>query len=149
MVKKSKSNTKASQQLALTASGGCNEGTPACSLEFDLPRTRGALGECGGAGKSGTAKDDRKRPFIKLTKSTSHGRGCFTGGGVEVKGLKEPFAKKRNSQSTDPTTFDENSQGGAFSTPEASRDPKTVEENGQGGDLRTLEPNFREGTRKP
>ena len=49
---------KASQQLALSASSGCNEGTPASSLELDLPRVRGALGECGGAGKSGTAKDE-------------------------------------------------------------------------------------------
>ena len=30
---------------------GINEGTPASSLELDLPRVRGALGECGGAGK--------------------------------------------------------------------------------------------------
>ena len=30
------------------------------ALELDLPRVRGAIGECGGAGKSGTAKDARK-----------------------------------------------------------------------------------------
>ena len=42
-----------SQQLVLPAPGGINEGTPA-SLELDLPRVRGALGECGGAGKSRT-----------------------------------------------------------------------------------------------
>ena len=47
---------KASQQLALSASSGCNEGTPVGSLEPDFPSVRGALGECGGAGKSGTAK---------------------------------------------------------------------------------------------
>ena len=52
---------KASQQLALSASSWCNEGTPASSLELDLPRVRSALGECGGAGKLGTAKDERKR----------------------------------------------------------------------------------------
>ena len=52
---------KASQQLALTASSGCNEGTSVSSLELDLPRVRGALGGCRGAGKSGTAKDERKR----------------------------------------------------------------------------------------
>ena len=52
---------QASQQLALSASSGCKEGTPASSLEFDLPRVRSALGECGGAGKSGSAKDERKR----------------------------------------------------------------------------------------
>ena len=33
------------------------KGTPASSLELDLPRVRGALGECGGAGKSGTPGD--------------------------------------------------------------------------------------------
>ena len=52
---------KASQQLALSASSGCNERTPASSLELDVLRVRSALGECGGAGKSGTAKDERKR----------------------------------------------------------------------------------------
>ena len=50
----------ASQQLALSASGGCNEGTSANSLELYLPRVRGALGDCEGAGKPGTARD-RKR----------------------------------------------------------------------------------------
>ena len=50
-----------SHQLALSASSGCNEGTPASCLELDLLLVRGALGECVGAGKSGTAKDDRKR----------------------------------------------------------------------------------------
>ena len=54
---------KASQQLPLSASSGCNEGTPASSLELDLPRIRDALCECGGAGKSGTAKDERKKPL--------------------------------------------------------------------------------------
>ena len=52
---------KASPQLALSASSGCNEGTPASSLELDLPRVRGALGDSGGAGKTGTAKGERKR----------------------------------------------------------------------------------------
>ena len=45
----------------MSALSGCNEGTPANSLELDLPRIRGALGEGGGAGKSGTAKDERER----------------------------------------------------------------------------------------
>ena len=49
-----------SQQLVLPAPRGINEGTPASSLELDLPRVRGALGECGGAGKS-FALEDRKR----------------------------------------------------------------------------------------
>ena len=48
------------QQLVLPAQGGINEATPVNSLELDLPRVRGALGECGGAGKSGT-HGDRKR----------------------------------------------------------------------------------------
>ena len=45
----------------LLPSGGCSEGTPESSLELDLPRDRSALGECGGAGKSSAAKDERKR----------------------------------------------------------------------------------------
>ena len=51
---------RASQQLVLPAPGGINEGTPVRSLELDLPRVRGAHGEGGGAGKSGTL-GDRKR----------------------------------------------------------------------------------------
>ena len=51
---------RTNQQLVLPAQGGINEGTPANSLELDLPRVRGALGECGRAGKSDT-HGDRKR----------------------------------------------------------------------------------------
>ena len=43
-------------------SGALKEGTPASSSELDLPRVRGAHGECGGAGKSG-ADIERKRPL--------------------------------------------------------------------------------------
>ena len=39
------------------------QATAAGSLELEIPRVRGALGEYGGAGKSGTAKDERKRPL--------------------------------------------------------------------------------------
>ena len=49
---------KTSQHLALSASSGCNEGTPANSLELDLPGIRGALVK---VEESGTAKDERKR----------------------------------------------------------------------------------------
>ena len=52
---------KASQQLALSGSSGCNEGTPASSLKLDLLRIRGSLGEGGGGGESGKAEDERKR----------------------------------------------------------------------------------------
>ena len=45
-----KSKTKLVSSLA-SASSGRNEGTPASSLELDLPRVQGAFGECGGAGK--------------------------------------------------------------------------------------------------
>ena len=51
---------KTCPQWVLPAPGGFNEGTPASSMDLDLPRVRGAHGECGGAGKSGTGKD-RKR----------------------------------------------------------------------------------------
>ena len=53
---------RASRQLVLPAPGGFNEGTPASSMELDLPRARGAHGESGGAGNSG-AEDERKRPL--------------------------------------------------------------------------------------
>ena len=76
---------KASQQFALSASSGSNEGTPASSSELDLPRLRGALGECGG--KSGTCNGERVE-------------------GTLCKKEKE----KRNSQGRDPRTFDENNQ---------------------------------------
>ena len=49
-----------SQQLVLPAPGGFNEGIPASLMELDLPRIRGAHGECGGAGKSGAANDRRR-----------------------------------------------------------------------------------------
>ena len=48
---------KASQQLALSASGGCNEGTQRVVWSPIFLVFGVALGECGGAGKSGTAKD--------------------------------------------------------------------------------------------
>ena len=48
---------RASQQLVLLAPAGINEGKPASSLELDLLRVRGAHGEGGGAGKSGTLGD--------------------------------------------------------------------------------------------
>ena len=49
-----------SQQLVLPAPGGINEGTPASSLELYLLCVRGALGDCGGPGKTSTL-GDRKR----------------------------------------------------------------------------------------
>ena len=42
------------QQLVLPTPGGSNQGAPASSLELDLPRVRGAPGEGGSAGRSGT-----------------------------------------------------------------------------------------------
>ena len=59
---------KASQELALSVSGEGNEGTPASSLELDLPRVRGALGECGGARKSGTPGGSQKSPSNSPTR---------------------------------------------------------------------------------
>ena len=59
---KNKSKTKPVSNWRLSGSRGCNEGTPRSSLELDLPWVRGALGEGGGAGESGAAKDDRVRP---------------------------------------------------------------------------------------
>ena len=107
IVKNEEEQDKASQQLALSASSGCNEGTPARSLAFDLPRVRGVPGESGGAGKSGTAKDERKRPLSNI-KSTC-GTRCLIGGLVKGERLKELVVKrkeKRDSQNKDPRTFE-------------------------------------------
>ena len=54
--------SKFSSMCQVSASGGCNEGTPASSLELDLPRVRCEHGECAGAEKLG-ADDGRKRPL--------------------------------------------------------------------------------------
>ena len=82
---------KASQQLALSASSGSNEGTPASSSQLDLPRVRGALGECGGAGKSGAAKDPMEEDASL---------GDLNSQGEDPRTFKEPvqrwqFQKKR------------------------------------------------------
>ena len=50
------------EQGKASRAGALKEGTPASSSELDLPRVRGAHGECGGAGKSG-ADNERKRPL--------------------------------------------------------------------------------------
>ena len=42
------------QQVVLPTPGGINQGVPASSLELDLLRVRGELGEGGSAGRSGT-----------------------------------------------------------------------------------------------
>ena len=48
---------KTSQQSVLPAPGGFNEGAQASSMELDLPRVRGAHGQCGAAGSLGSATD--------------------------------------------------------------------------------------------
>ena len=138
---------KASQQLALSAPSGCNEGTSASSLELDFRRARGALGECGGAGESGTAKDrkrslcptfqvecrrKRMQVYEKYEWTWDERARCF-----EQK-------ERRNSQGKDPQTFDGDSQERDPSTLERNnqgKDPRTFAENIQGGDFRTLETN--------
>ena len=102
-MKTNKSKTKASQQLALPAQGGCSEGTPSNSLELDFPRVRGTHGECGGAGNSGAAREVdvpwmRKRMLHWVTYE-----------GEKVEGIygKKKEKEKRNSQGKDPRTFKE------------------------------------------
>ena len=93
---------KANQQLALSASSGCNEGTPASTLELDLSRIRAALGECGGAGMSGTAKDERKRPSSKFQvdvpwkrKRMLHWKTCE---GEKVEGIDSKKEERKDKQ---------------------------------------------------
>ena len=50
------------QQLVLPTPGGINQGAPASSLELDLPRARGAPGEGGNAGRSGTQGVRKRGP---------------------------------------------------------------------------------------
>ena len=71
---------KASQQLALSASGGFNEGTPASGMELDLPRVPGAHGEGGGARNSGAAKDERKRLLSNFRSRLPMEEGASLGG---------------------------------------------------------------------
>ena len=87
-----------SQQLVLPAPGGINEGTPAGSLELDLPRVWSALGECGGAGKSGTRRLQER--FIKLSKSKSNGRGCTCGRLVSGNRMRKTFVKNEKKRAT-------------------------------------------------
>ena len=87
-----------SQQLVLPAPGGINEGTPAGSLKLDLPRVWSAPGECGGAGKSGTRGLQER--FIKLSKSTSNGRGCTCGRLVNGNRMRKTFVKNEKKRAT-------------------------------------------------
>ena len=51
-------------KLVLPTPGEINQGAPASSLELDLPRVRGALGEGGSAGRSAhkeIAREDHPR----------------------------------------------------------------------------------------
>ena len=111
---------KASQQLALSASSGCKEGTPASSLELDLPRIRSALGECGGAG-SQVQQRMSEQDLYQTPQVDSRWKGMphWRGGRVEGAFCKEE-KEKRNSQGKDPRTIDGNSQGGDLSTPETN-----------------------------
>ena len=91
---------KASQQLALAASGGFNEGTPASSMELDLPRVRGAHGECGGAGSSGTAQDRERSRSSTPRGWRSDGRGCTLVRIVNGDGMRELFVKNKKKRET-------------------------------------------------
>ena len=105
---------KTSKQLALSASSECNEGTPANSLELDLPRVRGALVK---AEEQGSQVQQRMsgKYFYQLPqvdvpwmrKKMLHSETCE---GEKVEGTfgkKEKEKEKRNSQGMDPRTFKE------------------------------------------
>ena len=89
---------KASQQLLSLTSGRCNEGTSASRLELDFPRVRGAFAECGGAGKSGTAKD--RKDLCPTPKSTSDGRGCKFVRSMNGNGMSEPLVLNKKERET-------------------------------------------------
>ena len=99
-----------SQQLVLPAPRGINEGTPASSLELDLPRVRGALGECGGAGKSGTL-GDRKGGLSNSPSRRPMEEDVLAVRLVSGNGMRKTFVEKRkrkekrNRQGKDPRTL--------------------------------------------
>ena len=95
-------------------------------MKLDLPRVRGAHGECGGAGNACTAEDRNKISIKYLEESTSDGRGRLTG--EDERAVCKEEKEKRNSQGKDPRTFEESSQGGDFSTLQTNsqaEDPRT------------------------
>ena len=75
---------KINQQLVLPTPGGINQGAPASSLELDLPLVRGAPGEGGSAGRSGTQGDRKRGP------SRSPGRHSMDEEGVDDLGEVVP-----------------------------------------------------------
>ena len=130
-----RTRARKSQQLALSASSGCNEGTPASSLELDLPRVRGALSECGGAGKSGTATDVRNRPLSNSPSRRPMEDDASFGGLVKGERLKELVAKKKKNRETARVRTQglmmETAKVGTSVPPEANsleEDPRTFKE---------------------
>ena len=91
--------------MALSGSSGCDEGTPASSLELDLPSVRDALGEGGGAGKSGKAKAERKRPLSNSPSRRPTGEEEGSGRLVKGERLRTLFflKKKRKKKEKQPT----------------------------------------------
>ena len=63
IVKTDKSKTKPVSSWRCHLQAGAMKALQREVLELDLPPIRGASGECGGAGNSGAAKDERKRPL--------------------------------------------------------------------------------------
>ena len=61
---------RAGQQLVLSTPGGVNQVAPAGSLELDLPRVRGVLGETGKCRKSRQA---RRSKTIQITRTSFYG----------------------------------------------------------------------------
>ena len=67
---------EASQQLALAASSGCNEGAPASCLELDLPRVRVHLVSA----EQGSQVPQRKQTLINVSQvDVPWRKKCFTG----------------------------------------------------------------------
>ena len=79
---------RASQQVALPTPRGFIQGALASCLELDIPLVRGALGEGGSAGRSGT-QGDRKRGPLR-----SPGRPSMVVGGDDDLGALVPLTKR-------------------------------------------------------
>ena len=90
---------KTSRQLVLLAPGGFNEGTPASSVELDLPRVLGAHGECEEQGSE-------KISVKFLEEQRSDGRGCTAVRVAIGNGMRQLFVENkeecRNLQGKDP-----------------------------------------------
>ena len=129
---------RTSQQLVLPAQSGFNESAPASSMELDLPRVRGVQGESGRAEIQAQKMNPVPGVDVRWKRMLSWGTCAWKWDEGALCKEKE----KRNSQGTDPRTFEEISQGGDPSTSERDsqgKAPRTFEGSSQWKDARTFQ----------